>query len=299
MDSGRLFAKVAGMSLPEAAQVFAAAGVPVFPCVSGGKRPLTAHGFHDATTDHHQVERWWDRWPRANIGLPTGTASGVDVVDVDRKPGGSGFAAFERAQRMGLVGEWMALVRTPSGGVHAYYPADPARPQSSWQAAAAHVDFRGEGGYVIVPPSVVDVASDRRGRYELIGPARPRPTRVDAGALRDFLDLRPEPALRRTGTAKVEDADRLASWVAALGEGERNRGLFWAACRVSEAGLSTAEARDVLGPAGERAGLPPREVAATIRSAYRTTCAHPPGASGIGQDGPPPRVARVEGQVLS
>lgn len=299
MDPVQLFNLVAGLSLPEAAAQFAAANAPVFPCVPGGKRPLTPHGFRDATDDARRVAEWWGRWPTANIGLPTGTASAVDVVDVDRKSGGSGFDAFERAQRVGLAAGWMALVRTPSGGMHAYYPTDPIRQQPSWQAAAVHVDFRGEGGYVVVPPSVVDVTADLPGRYELIGRARLRPTPVDATALRNFLDPRREPTFRRSGITKVEDANRLASWVTTLGEGERNRGLFWAACRLSEAGLNPAETYEALGPAGERVGLSLREVATTIRSAYRTTHAQPPVAAGIGQAGSPHRVTQVEGQVLS
>ncbi|HWV57440.1 MAG TPA: bifunctional DNA primase/polymerase, partial [Longimicrobiales bacterium] len=97
MGAAELFAAVAGLSLPEAAARFAAAGVPVFPCVPGGKRPLVEHGFHDATADARLVAGWWRRWPGANIGVPTGAASGVEVVDVDRKATGSGFAAFDRA----------------------------------------------------------------------------------------------------------------------------------------------------------------------------------------------------------
>lgn len=296
-----VFASLDGLQLPEAAVRLASAGAPVFPCVPGGKRPLVEHGFHEATTDPRQVAAWWRRWPAANIGLPTGSTSGVDVVDVDQKFDGSGFAAFDRARRAGLVPDWLALVRTPSGGMHAYFPALVDRPQSSWQAARARVDFRGDGGYVIVPPSMVDVAAGLPGRYELIGPVRADAAPVDAAALRAFLDPRPQPSFRPRGASRAKDAERLAGWVAALGEGERNRGLFWAACRLAEAGASPATAVDTLGPAAEHAGLPPREVFATIRSAYRTigaTQARPVVGRPV-QDSTPRRASRVEGQVLS
>ena len=65
----------------------------------------------------------------------------------------------------------------------------------------------------------------------------------------------------------------LAGWVAGRGEGERNRGLFWAACRLAEAGTPPDATLEALGPAAEHAGLGSREIMATIRSAYRTT--HP------------------------
>jgi hypothetical protein len=123
MDAAGLFTSVEGQSLTGAARVFATAGVPVFPCVPGEKRPLTEHGFHDATADVRQVAAWWRRWPGANIGVPTGAASGLEVVDVDVKTAGSEFTGFNQARPAGLVDGWQALVRTPSGGMHAYYPA--------------------------------------------------------------------------------------------------------------------------------------------------------------------------------
>jgi hypothetical protein len=304
MDPAELFAGIAGRPLPQAAAQLAAEGLPVFPCVPGGKRPLVEHGFHEATTDARQVTSWWRRWPRANVGVPTGHASGLEVVDVDQKASGSGFEAFDRAGRAGLLPGWLALVRTPSGGAHFYFPADPYRAQPSWQAARAHVDFRGSGGYVIVPPSVV-VSGGRRGGYELAGPAQPHTAAVDARALRDFLDPRPQPALRSAvvvrGATRVEDAQRLAGWVSALGEGERNRGLFWAACRLAEAGVAPSATLDALGPAAEQIGLPPREVVTTIRSAYRATSARPAltDAPAPGHGEASRRPARAEGQVLS
>lgn len=257
--------------LPSAAREFAAAGVPVFPCVPGGKSPLTTTGFHEATTNLRRIRSWWRWMPAANIGVPTGQASGVEVVDVDQKTADSGFPAFERARHAGLVGEWLALIRTPSGGMHAYYPADPHRPQSSWEAADAHVDFRGAGGYVIVPPSMVEVGDDRRAPYALISRQQARVSPVDAAALRDLLAPRPEPAPYLHGVGTPADAERLAFWVARRSECERNRSLFWAACRLAEAGASLEATYGALGPAAERAGLPRREVAVTIRSAYRTT----------------------------
>ncbi|AZT98104.1 bifunctional DNA primase/polymerase [Brevibacterium aurantiacum] len=275
MGAVDLFSEVGGMPLSEAAARFAAAGVPVFPCVPGEKRPPVARGFHDATADPGQVAAWWSRWPSANIGIPTGAASGVEVVDVDVHATGTGFPAFREAHREGYAAGWAALVRTPSGGLHAYYPAHPDRAQSSWQAARAHVDFRGDGGYIIAPPSKVLRAGGVRAPYRLIVASGDTPAPVDAARLRDFLDPRTPISMGRARAARFErqgsDAKVLAGWVAARGEGERNRGLFWAACRLAESGASANATLDVLGPAAEHAGLGSREIMATIRSAYRTT----------------------------
>ena len=153
MDLARLFTAVAEVPLPVAATRFATVGVPVFPCVPEGKRPLVEGGFHAATTDPARVAVWWGRWPAANIGVPTGAGSGVVVVDVDVHGPVDGRTSFRRAHTAGLAGGWGLLVRTPTGGMHAYYPATPGAEQRSWQAGAAGVDFRGDGGYIIVPPS--------------------------------------------------------------------------------------------------------------------------------------------------
>ena len=256
-------------SLPTAARDLAAAGVPVFPCVPGGKRPLTGRGFHDATTDPDQIAVWWERYPQANIGLPTGARSGVVVVDVDVHGPVSGFAAFDHASRAGLADGWWFLVDTPSGGMHAYYPATPGVVQRSWQAARAGIDFRGDGGYIIVPPSTVtgeSPASEYRVRQIGTGPARI----VDSDRLRYFLDHRPAPEPRPTADGpRRADVPRLAAWVATRGEGERNRGLFWAACRLAENGVPASDALDVLTVAAASAGLGEREIVTTIHSAYR------------------------------
>ncbi|SJM64239.1 bifunctional DNA primase/polymerase [Agrococcus casei] len=276
MGAVDLFSEVGRMPLPQAAARFAAAGVPVFPCVPGEKRPLVRRGFHDAATDLAQVSEWWRRWPAANIGVPTGAASGVEVVDVDLHSTGTGFPAFRAAHREGLAAGWAALVRTPSGGLHAYYPADPERSQSSWQASEAHIDFRGDGGYIIAPPSRVLRPGGVRAPYRLIV-AGNTPAPVDAARLRDFLDPRTMIRLDRIRASRFEqrgsDAQVLAGWVAGRSEGERNRGLFWAACRLAEAGTPPDATLEALGPAAEHAGLGSREIMATIRSAYRTT--HP------------------------
>lgn len=255
--------------LAVAARSLAAAGVPVFPCEPDGKRPLTRRGFLDATSALAQVAAWWSRIPEANIGVPTGAASGVVVVDVDVHGPIDGRAAWRRASEAGLVDGAGLLVRTPTGGAHAYFPATSDTEQRSWQAANAGVDFRGDGGYIIAPPSRRTIDGTLR-RYEIADIAAHSVGPVDAAHLRDFLDPRPSPSTRNDGAVVAVDAERLASWVASRGEGERNRGLFWAACRLAENGAPPADALGALGPAAAEAGLSEREITTTVRSAYRT-----------------------------
>lgn len=269
----RLLAPGSDRSLGRVASDLASAGVPVIPCVPGQKRPLTARGFHDATTDLAQITQWWTRWPDANLGLPTGAISGVVVVDVDIREHVDGRESMRRALDAGRAGVPVFTVVSPSGGRHGYYPATPGVVQRSWQAARAGVDFRGDGGYIVIPPSHTTAGS-----YRLATVRQGAASGIDSDALRDFLDPRPalKPRAADRGMAQSEPGvvvSRLAAWVAGLGEGERNRGLFWAACRAAEHDIAPATAVDVLGAAAGEAGLGPREIAATVRSAYRTT--HP------------------------
>lgn len=298
LDAAALLASLTGLSPSAAAYRYAEAGIPVFPCVTGGKRPLTKRGFHEASTEPRQVARWWARWPRANIGMPTGQISGLEVVDVDVHGAIRGFAAFELARREGLTDRWAAFIRTPSGGVHAYYPADPELVQPSWQVARAGIDFRGSGGYVIVPPSII-AADAGPSAYALIGSGRGDAVPVDARALRQFLDprpARPMPVIPVERTDGV-DVERIARWVGMRGEGERNRGLFWASSRLIEAGIPPDRVRAALGPAAERAGLPAPEIETTIRSAHRVARGAPsaPTASSVPSHAAQPS----SGQVLS
>lgn len=258
--------------LPDAARAFAVAGVLVFPCAPGGKRPLIRDGlgFRDATTDLTQIDAWWRRAPEANIGIPTGVASGVVVVDVDVHGPVNGYRQFARADRAGLVDGWELLVRSPSGGMHAYYPATAGVDQRSWQAGRAGIDFRGDGGYIIAPPSrrIID---DQPVPYTVETFATSAGSPLDAGRLRDFLDPRPAPVTRpaRTIAGPGADVSRLAAWVSRRQEGERNHGLFWAACKLAENHVAPTDALDVLTAAAGHAGLSEREAVTTIRSAYR------------------------------
>ncbi|RYV49372.1 bifunctional DNA primase/polymerase [Pengzhenrongella frigida] len=260
-------------SLAEAALGFAQAGIAVFPCVSLGKVPLTAHGFKDASADPNRVESWWRKHPDANVGLPTGAASGVDVVDIDVHGQASGFPALERARDAELVNTWVWVVRTPSGGLHAYFPHPPGSQQRSWQSPRTHIDFRGDGGYVIAPPSRIEVDGEQR-RYEVVAIATHAPGPVDAAGLRRLLDPPlPQRPARTWATSSDVDPARLANHVRSRPQGDRNGALFWAACRMVEAGFDFTSTLGCVGAAGVDAGLSAREAETTVRSAFRHTSA--------------------------
>jgi hypothetical protein len=140
-------------SLAEAALALAASGKPIFPCWNTPndedkhKSPMVKRGFYAATTDATTIKQWWRKWPTALIGMPTGPASGIAVLDLDVKKGKDGYAAVPDWETRSHV-----IARTGSGGAHLYFDAKGA-PNSGSDQIASGVDTRGTGGYVIVPPS--------------------------------------------------------------------------------------------------------------------------------------------------
>jgi len=247
----------------QAALAYARAGWPVFPCIPGEKVPATAHGFENATTDAGQIRSWWTRNPERNVAIATGRP-GPDVVDVDVHGEQSGFPAWNQLKHEGLTGTPHAIIRTPSGGMHAYYAGTD---QQGGRIRCAHVDYRAQGGYVVAPPSQV------AGRPYVVVSHQPSKDTFDWQAAKHLLDPQPERPQRewqqRPPGASQQDLSHLARHVAKQAEGNRSDALFWAANRAIEQGRH--DVLDELARAGQAAGLTERETDATIRSALRTS----------------------------
>jgi hypothetical protein len=138
----------------------AAQGIPVFPC-NLYKRPMTACGFKDATTDVGVIRGWFrDNLPIPAIATPTGPKSGKLAIDVDMDGGKSGGKSLtELEEKYGPIPKGNT-VRTGGGGLQyilRFPPGSDPRGtirNSAGNKLGAGIDIRGEGGYVIVPPSV-------------------------------------------------------------------------------------------------------------------------------------------------
>ncbi|WP_395105269.1 bifunctional DNA primase/polymerase [Actinomadura sp. SCN-SB] len=235
---------------------YAARGWPVFPCKPQSKEPATVHGFKDATTDPDVIGEWWRRMPAANVAIATG-APAVDVLDVDVKEAGNGYAAFNRLKRAGLLAGALALVRTPSGGLHTYFAGTGQR----CGALKRHfLDFKATGGYVLAPPSTV------HGRaYELLDQRRASGV-LDWPSAARLLDP-PRPAAPRPPRRRGSGIKGLVAWMAQQPEGNRNRGLYWAACTAIREGHDDDLADLVAAAVGP--GHDERQAWRTVESARR------------------------------
>jgi hypothetical protein len=121
-------------------------------CGSPAKHPLTPNGVHAATTDETTIRRWWaEAQGLANVGIATGQNSGLVVVDVDAKSGGiMTISRLENAHGK--------LPRTPTaetggGGRHYYFRYPDGECISNRAGILPGIDVRGDGGYVVAPPS--------------------------------------------------------------------------------------------------------------------------------------------------
>ena len=130
-------------------------------CGSPGKHPRTINGLKDASRDPATIRKWWGRWPAANIGILTGPESGILVLDVDGKLGEQSLIELER--RYGPLPDTYT-VRTGGGGQHLYFLwPQGADVRNSQSRIAPGLDIRGQGGYVVAPPSLHASGS----RYEI------------------------------------------------------------------------------------------------------------------------------------
>ncbi len=143
-------------SMKDEALRLARAGYAVFPCRPNSKQPLHKGSFHDATVDEFQITSWWDLNPNANVAIyPDGSNPRLAVLDVDvRDHGEDGRETLREMEEHFPVTK---SVWTPGGGMHLYYSlTDGQEVPSSTRRLGPGLDVRARGGYVLVPPSVID-----------------------------------------------------------------------------------------------------------------------------------------------
>lgn len=137
--------------LGEAALELAALGFRVFPCVVGDKKPFIAEWQKRATTDENLIRGWWETTDH-NIGLATGADSGVIVLDWDGPPG-YGTRNMLQAKHGNLP---VTVTAATGKGAHEYYryPSGLDVRNRQNQPLMPGFDLRGNGGYVLAPPSL-------------------------------------------------------------------------------------------------------------------------------------------------
>lgn len=149
-------------SVLDSALDFARRGWQVFPVEHKGKRPATLHGLNDATVDAEQIQAWFGNGRLYNIAIRTGGASGFDVLDVDGDEGDKSLQSLIAVY--GKLPE-TPCVQTGGGGRHFFFKhAEGVRNSAS--VVGNKIDVRGDGGYVVAPPSI----HENRQEYRWVTP---------------------------------------------------------------------------------------------------------------------------------
>lgn len=185
----------------EAALDYASRDIPVFPLKPEGNRKIPAVKWKDGqTTDPEQIAKWWADNPDYEIALVTGEKSGIAVVDLDTSE------AWSLINQRGLPNG--PVVKTGKG-YHVYCKHEDGVRNFQKRADLPGIDLRGEGGYVVAPPSVHEFGAI----YAW----------VDGKSLDDFQELPPIPEwiLARN----KDDKQPISELLEGVGEGERNIAL--------------------------------------------------------------------------
>lgn len=151
MDSLK-FEQINSLSPGDAALRYAEMGWKVFPCQSRGKKPLTVNGFHAATTDRAKISEWWRKWPTANVAVATGSVSGIVALDLDAKY--NGLQAYMEVIKSNGSHLPTLEAQTGGGGKHLIFRHPGFDVKNSAGQIAPGVDCRGDGGYLLLSPSV-------------------------------------------------------------------------------------------------------------------------------------------------
>jgi hypothetical protein len=234
-------------------------GVAVFP-VREDKRPATPHGFKDAEREPRAIAELWRLHPGPLIGVATGEASDLAVLDVDAKHD----SARDWWQRHEHMLPPTRTYRTRGGGVHLYFRHAPGV-RCATARPVLGIDVRGEGGYIVSWFAAGLPCLDQ-------APSAPWP---------DWLSKLIWPPRREAPRAVPEtlpgDEHAIAGIVRTVRdarEGARNGLLFWGANRLRErclaGGLTSGRAEVLLFEAARAAGLNVREIISTIDSAWRS-----------------------------
>ena len=218
-------------SLGAAALYYAGLGWPVFPLVPGEKLPLLSKarggkGVLDATIDVEMVTTWWTTYPDANIGLATGRDADLYVVDIDDALGEDALLRYG------------ALPPTPEShtgkGRHLLFSYKGGRNTAG--RLGPKIDTRGEGGYIVAPPSL----HPNGGRYRWVTPPHKAPVAPLPQAIVDQLES-------VAGSIAPEGARASAIDVVMNGvsEGGRNQALTEYVGRLFAKGLRELEVLEV------------------------------------------------------
>ena len=259
-------------ALPSASFRYALRRVAIFPLAPGSKVPIRgSHGLRDATDDHDVCRSRWEQTPQANIGAATGSRSGFWVLDIDPPDGPESLGALETEHGPLPV---TTEASTPRGGRHLYWRHVEGIRNSAGRIGVG-LDVRGEGGSIILPPSV---RADGR-CYRWVDNGAHSFANVPEWLVRLALppppppksDPKPPPAdtTRYVATAITDELHRLEKTQEGTRNDQLNRSAFTIAGFAHAGAVPDDWARGELERRAVGIGLPTQQARRTIDSAFK------------------------------
>lgn len=246
----------------------------VFPC-KRDKTPMTPNGFKNASSDTEQIKVWWTEHPEASIGLVCGEEAGVWVLDIDLKSNGPG-SLEKLTEKHGPLPETLHQ-KTGGGGSQYFWKWNGREIRNSAGKIAPGIDVRGNGGYVILPPS----GHPSGGTYEWLTKKQP----IEAPDWLAELAAKKEDAVppsRVPGTSSKYGETALARELIKLScapEGQRNQTLnecgYALGQLIAGGELNGAQVESALHGVAVSIGLTSKEARNTIRSSVKAGEEHP------------------------
>jgi len=266
------------MTMLNEALTYAMRGFYVFPCrekpgapfmrngedvIPREKTPYVSNGLLDATRDEDQIRAWWGKWENAMIGVNAGM-SGLFVVDIDRKNvnGLDTFSSWDINDVAGLHST------TPSGGMHIIFTGTGKTSTN----AKTGIDTRGDGGYFIVPPSVI-LEGSYCGEYKKMGDWSKDPGLIPDGLMSKLFPDETKEYVRGNvvyfeGEKRQLSRATLTFLADGAVEGERNSTLFKVLADFAGCGYTKESTRDAVMPVCTRIGLSGGEFETVLEHAY-------------------------------
>lgn len=250
----------------DAALEYAEAGYAVIPVKRSDKAPYTPNGLTAATTNQAAIRQWWEWWPDANVAIVCGNVSGgIVVVDVDVK-GKNGFGSISYWEAQHGDFPETAVVHTGSGGKHYYFHVDNPEAFKNRVETLPGVDIRGDGAYVVAPPSVHENGKMYTWRHGVSCTERDEVAEANESVL-ELLNRNP----KDSAAQKQQDAaNRQRTDMHHVQEGQRNDTLFRFASKMVGSGISRDAALEAARTeiATWENPLPDFEIVKTVNSAY-------------------------------
>ncbi len=192
-------------------------------CEHPGKQPLVrGRAYQEHLPTEQEVTDWWTQWPHANIGMATGQISAIMVVDCDSA------GATNRFEDNYPEAEDTLQVQT-ARGKHYYFQFEEGIRNDAGKLLGPGIDVRGEGGFVIIPPSIH--ASGKP--YQWLNRSKPSPLST---SLREVLVSRNKVGPFDGSVAEsFQERFDTAKALAGVPEGQRDETLFKLAGKLRNA----------------------------------------------------------------